>query len=112
MTDMTHDVPFEGIPFNIGGREYIVPGLPWAWLEANSRKMEQVTKKPFKEQIGFIFEVCHTALKRNYPDITVQQLKEDLDIPTMNRLVQVVMGASGLSQGEPVPGGSLSASGI
>ena len=98
-----HDVPYEGTPFKLGGQEYIVPGLPWAWLEVNSKQMEKLTSKPFKDQISFIFDVCHTALKRNYPDITVKQLKEGLDVPTLTKLIKVVMGRSGLAQGEPLP---------
>ena len=97
------DILYEGTPFRLGGQEYIVPGLPWAWLEVNGKKMEGITSKPFKDQIGFIFDVCHTALRRNYPDITVIQLKEWLDVPTLTKLVKLVMERSGLAQGEPLP---------
>ena len=98
-----HDVPYEGAPFKLGGQEYIVPGLPWSWLETNGTKMEQITSQPFKEQISFIFDVCYTALKRNYPDITVRHLKSVLDVPTLTKLVKLVMERSGLAQGEPMP---------
>jgi len=41
-------------------------------------------------------EVIHAALKRNYPDITLIELKKHFDIPTLKQLLADLQKASGL----------------
>lgn len=88
---------------NIGGKDYTVPPLSFKQLR---RLLDKITLigtiegVPSDEQMGAIVEVVHTALARNYPDLTPEQVEDMLDLGNSGKVVQSVMGASGLEPGE------------
>lgn len=92
-----------GTIVNIGGTDYTVPPLSFKQLRRLLDKINligSIEGVPSDEQMGAIVEVVHTALARNYPDITTDQLENILDLGNSARVVQAIMGVSGLEQGE------------
>ena len=61
---------------------------------------------PGPEQVDALGSVAHAALKRNYPDITLDDVLEDLDFSNFGAVLAAVMGASGLDK-EPKPGEAM-----
>lgn len=90
---------YEGESIKIGGKEYIVPGLSLGQMEEMTDKIEKlegIGDKLTKEMVQLISEICHAALSRNYPGLTLEEVKNILDIRNMQSVLEAVLGASGL----------------
>lgn len=102
-----------GKKLNLGGTEYVVPPFPMRilrehpeWLKA-VRALEDI---PTPEQTEAIVGIIHSALHRNYPDLTFEQVEDMLDVPGSFMALAAVMDISGMVQvppgasGEAAPG--------
>ena len=107
--DNNSQVIYEGVKITIGGKEYIVPGLSLGQMEEMAEKVESLAsadERITKEMIQTVSEVCQAALSRNYPDITLVQVKNMLDVRNMNAVIEAVLGASGLEKNIGDSGGN------
>lgn len=89
---------YEGEAIKIRGKEYIVPGLSLGQIERMADKIQSITEsgdKLSKEMMATISEISHAALSRNYPDMTLIEVKDMLDMRNMKMVLEAVMGASG-----------------
>lgn len=93
---------YEGEPVKIKGRTYIVPGLSFGQLERLVEKIERLSanKKGIltKQHINDVVEVAHAAISRNYPDLKTSDVKEFIDTRNAKRIMDVIMGLSGLEK--------------
>jgi hypothetical protein len=109
---MQDDVKVQGIPVRIGTRDLIMPSLSVSQAErfwptileldrtgATKEEMKDAMSKKFHD----IVEMIQAALSRNYPDVTVEQLKDAISISQIKSLVLILMGQSGLEMGESQP---------
>ena len=64
---------------------------------------------PTAAQTDALCSIAHAALKRNYPEITIDQVAEDLDFGNFTSVLNAVMGASGLANrdGGAAPGEAM-----
>jgi CO dehydrogenase/acetyl-CoA synthase delta subunit len=88
----------KGVEFEFGnGEKFIVPPLSLGSLdilEAEYGKMNEWEKKIDKK---FVLDVVGLSLRRNYPDITDDKLKNELlDVSNMNGAVNAVLDIGGL----------------
>lgn len=91
---------YEGENIKIGGKEYVVPGLSFGQIERLSDTIEEIQKagaggKLDKALIRKVSEVAHAALSRNYPEISLEQVKDMLDTRNMKTVFAAIMGESG-----------------
>ncbi len=87
------DNPIEGQAISMNGVEIIVPALNFRQIKTlapDIKKMDQETND--MKRIDAQLKVVLQAVKRNYPDATIEDLEDGLD---MNNLVGVVMAAMG-----------------
>lgn len=103
----TAAAPVAGQPVVLGGREYTVPPLSLFHVRhfANQLKTLDLSGGMDPEKLDLITQVVHAAMKRNYPDISQDQLLELLDLGNVYRVFEAVMGVSGFEPakaGEPV----------
>ena len=94
-------VKFKGIEFDLGGTVYVVPPLSMGDLEVMQDKLaafENFSLNAASAKV--ILEVAHRALKRNYPEIKVEELAELVDLGNAMELFQAVMDISGLRRRE------------
>lgn len=91
---------FEGVAINLGGTEYTVPPLSLGQIKKYKDLLSQikVSNDPTVEDFDNLLTVIHAALSRNYPEITVEQLTEMIDLGNLGMVVQAVMGVSGLKK--------------
>jgi hypothetical protein len=102
----------DGVTMQIAGREWVIPPLNLKQLKKLGPKLNQIpagpaTVMPTEEQLGNILELIHSALSRNYPDLTLDEVEDMIDLGNMVKVIQAVMGISGLvsaKAGERVPG--------
>ncbi|HZT90207.1 MAG TPA: hypothetical protein VFA12_19730, partial [Stellaceae bacterium] len=88
-----------GVQIAMGGREWIVPPLTLGQMR---RLLPQIMRlKDFGaglggEEIEVIVELVTAALKRNYPDMTAEEVEELVDLGNARHVVQAILTGSGL----------------
>lgn len=95
---MTEVVKIKGIPLQLGGKTYIVPPLNLGALEQLQDRLEKFDGGIGKENISTVLDATTAALKRNYPDITRDQVSELIDVGNMGEVMEAVMDVSGLKR--------------
>lgn len=94
----------DGTKVNLGGRDFTVPPLNLKALRRLAptiSALADMADVPTPEQVGQIAEVVHAAVVRNYPEITVDEMEELLDLGNIKAVLQAILSGSGLTQGEP-----------
>ena len=94
----------DGVKVNLGGRDYMVPPLNLKALKRLGPKLKLLSNLgdvPSDEEVDAVVEVLHSALVRNYPDITSDEVSDRIDLANLRPALMAVMGASGLTQGLP-----------
>lgn len=92
-------VKVKGIPVELGGVTFIVPPLSLGALEQLQAGIAGFTGDVFdKAQIALVIDAALAALKRNYPDITREQVAECIDVANMPEVFEAVMDVSGLKR--------------
>lgn len=93
---------FAGEVVTLGGTAFTVPPLSLAGLKAVLPKIQQIAVSPegdvtdALEHLDALFDICHAALRRNYPQLARESL-DDLIMPgEFQPLVNAVIRQSGL----------------
>ena len=118
-------VRFNGKPLFLDGKEYIVPSLSLRQVRDNHETLSQTHVVNLDDADGVLklialyAPVIGMALRRNYPDVTDEQVLDWLDLSNFAEAVAIVQAMSGYRQraanlGEAMPapstGETLSAS--
>ena len=89
----------KGIPVELDGRVWIVPGLTIGQMEAvGDERLDTFGRlDPSKLGAGMAeqLDILHAALSRNYPDLTVDELKEMVDTQSFLECCIAVMKLTG-----------------
>jgi hypothetical protein len=98
-------IQFEGVKIALGRQSYVVPALTIKQLRQLGPQLATMRgiqgREPTDEEIDGMFAVIHAALSRNYPDITVEQLEDVIDMNSLPVVMQAIMGQSGLERVKP-----------
>lgn len=99
----------KGIKLKLGDTEYIVPPLALGALEDLQDQLGTFTGGADPESVRTVIDSATAALKRNYPDITRDQVRNMIGLENMAEVLQAVMDVSGLrrkeiEEGEAPPG--------
>lgn len=91
----------EGAKLVLGGREFVAPPLPLKifrtkadWIKAVSG----LSELPGPVEVEAITGLVHASLVRNYPELTVQEVEDLLDVVNMGPAIEAVMGVSGMKR--------------
>jgi len=104
---------FAGTTASMGGKDWVVPPLTLGAMKRNSAALEiaKSVGAPFSmtiEQLDAVVKVVWIALRRNYPDLTLEMVEEMLDTGnTTSVLVSVLFGSGLVQSGEAQPVASL-----
>ena len=96
-----HMALFDGTKVNLGGRDFILPPLTLKALRQLGPKiglLGSLSGMPTEEQIDAMIEVAHASISRNYPEITLDELGDLLDLGNLQDVFPAVMAASGLAK--------------
>lgn len=91
----------EGAKINIGGTDYIVPPLNLKAIKSFSKRFHllgDLGNNLNPEMMDFVAEIIHTALIRNYPEITKEQVEEMVDLKTVGDVLECVFKSSGIER--------------
>lgn len=87
-----------GVKINLNGKVFLVPALTLPEVRRLAPDLEVVrgiVGVPTAEQVTSLVEVVRSAVVRNYPEVTAQELEEGLDMRNMIPTLQAVMASSG-----------------
>ncbi len=97
----------EGVIVRMGGRDWTIPPLTFKQLRRLQPQLERLARinaAATPEQIGAVSEIVQAALSRNYPEITVEEVEDMLDLGNAGRVITAILSGSGLVPGEVRPG--------
>lgn len=89
----------EGASVRLGTEDYIVPALSLGQLKRNKENLQLVStigNSLTDAQQTAVLTVLQAAIGRNYPEVTVEQLEEWVDLRNMKQVILAVLGQSGL----------------
>lgn len=108
---MTQIAKVKGIAVDFGCTQRIVPPLSLGALEQLQDGLADFTgdiRDP--KQVAMIIDAAHAALRRNYPDLTREQVADEIGLENMTEVMEAVMDVTGLKRkardtGEAPPAG-------
>lgn len=87
---------FKGVEVELGNSVYVVPPLPLGAIEVFQERMAAFTGGVDSASVKFAIDITHAALRRNYPEMTREDVADLVDISTMGTVIDAVMGVSNL----------------
>jgi len=87
----------------MGTEEYLIPPLAFGSIKHVQKqmpKLQGMTGMPNEEQMTVVAEVVLLALKRNYPDMTLEQVLDGLDLGNFGRVFEAVLGSAGYKKAQ------------
>lgn len=85
----------KGKEIELGGKTWIVPPLNLNAVEHFQDRLAGFTGGIDPQSVTLVAEVTHSALKRNYPDVTLEEVKDMLDLGNMIEVFQAVLQVAG-----------------
>jgi hypothetical protein len=91
-----------GTALNLGGHEFIMPALnldAYQSVEENIKKIGDVGD--LSKELANAIPIVHAALLRNYPEITVEDVRGLMDFGNVSACLAAVVKVNELKQGKP-----------
>lgn len=85
-----------GIDVTLGGTKFLVPPLSLGSLEVFQKRLSEFTGNLDAASVSTVLDVTLAALKRNYPEMTREQLGELMDVSDMAGVMLAVMDVAGI----------------
>lgn len=99
---MTVNVP--GTSMTLGGRQWILPPLTLGAMEQLQDRLSAFQGSLTPASIGTVIDAAHASLKRNYPEITREEVADMVDMSNWVDVIQAVMNVSGIGERDPLSG--------
>lgn len=100
-----------GTLIKLGERQYLLPPLNAEAMEMHAEFLKQVIGKGIEQDrlvecLPAIADLVHCALRRNYPEIDIAEVKRNVDFGNLNGLITDLFKTSGFTEstGEATPG--------
>lgn len=89
----------DGMPIEIGGKKYTLPPLGLAGLKKTAALRSTYGSLSEEEQLDALLEMVHAALVRNYPDLTLDEVKDRIhayEVTNLQGVLPALFEKSGL----------------
>jgi len=102
---------FKGVAIELGGTTYIVPPLTLGSFEDHADAIKGFDPTaPTPASVRLVVDLLTAALRRNYPEMTRDTVRDLVDLQTMVPVMYALMGVSGAVEGgEGNPGATARA---
>jgi hypothetical protein len=91
----------EGTSVRLSGRDLMIPPLTLGQVKRLTPLIEKIAVQGENlggpEALDACVEVIHAAIKRNYPDMTKDEVEDLVDLRNVHEAISAVMGQSGLT---------------
>ncbi|QMT41239.1 hypothetical protein [Neisseria shayeganii] len=92
-------VKIAGVAVTLNGQEYVIPPIALGALEQLQERIGRFDGNAQDiQQVSTVIDCAHAALRRNYPDLTREQVADLIDIGNMTEVFEAVMDVSGLKR--------------
>lgn len=91
---------FKGIKLTLGGRDLVVPPLNFRSLQQLQERLAKFSGGVDPESLDIVVDSTWEALKRNYPELTRDEVIDFLDLENMMAVMEAVMDVSGMKRKE------------
>jgi hypothetical protein len=92
-------VKIKGVAVVLGGDTYVIPPLSLGAVEQLQDRISKFTGDVTdRDQIATVIDAAHSALKRNYPEITRDEVADLIDLENMADVFEAVMDVSGMKR--------------
>jgi hypothetical protein len=91
-----------GVWVVLAGNSYQIPPLNFCAIQALQDKMaviQGMSGVPTPEQMRVVAEVVQMAMRRNYPEITTDEIVDMLDLGNFRTVFDALLGMSGYTKG-------------
>lgn len=98
---MTGRVMIPGVELDFGGgRVYLVPPLSLGALEVLQERLIALPTLSATDLVAVrtVIEATHVALRRNYPEITREEVAEMVDVSNMGDVYECLMDVAGVKR--------------
>ena len=82
----------------LGGTGFVVPPLSLGAIETMQDRIGKFTAGANLESVGTVIDALHSALCRNYPEMTREQVAEMVDLGDMQEVMEAIMDVGGLKR--------------
>jgi hypothetical protein len=86
----------KGIDIDLEGKVYTVPPLNLGALEKLQDRLLAFTGGIDKDSVATVLDAAYLALRRNYPEMTREDVAGMIDVANMEAVMLAVMDVSGL----------------
>jgi hypothetical protein len=87
-----------GILFDFGDRQLVIPPIKLTDLQQLQDRLAAVKGGIDGESVTTVIDATHASLKRNYPEMTRDEVADLLDVGNMMDVFTSVMDVSGLKR--------------
>jgi hypothetical protein len=93
-------VKIPGIDIDFGGTTYTVPPIALGDLQLLQDRLKAMGTADAlaPDSVAAIVDATHAALKRNYPDLTREQVGSMVDVSNMFEVITTVMDVTGMKR--------------
>ena len=94
-------VRIKGVTVELNGTNYVIPPIALGALEQLQERIVEFNGNiQDVKQISTVIDCAYAALRRNYPDMTREEVADLIDIGNMNEVFVAMMDVSGLKRKE------------
>jgi hypothetical protein len=90
----------EGKTVHMAGTDWTIPPLNFKALRRFREELGAMSPEALVNS-GKVVEIIHAAMLRNYPDLTLEQLEDMLDMGNIMHVTEAVLAISGLVEKQP-----------
>jgi hypothetical protein len=93
----------------LGLEAYRIPALGFAAiadLQDDVESLRDMGGRPSPEHMKVVAKIVHAAMLRNYPEMTVAEVEDMLDLDNYSPVLSAVLSISGFSKGPTTVGGA------
>lgn len=91
----------------LGEEAYRIPPLGFRAvqeLQDEVQGLASIGQRPTPEQMGTVSRIVHAAMVRNYPDLTVEEVDDMLDLGNYQEVLGAVLSIAGFKKAGAGPG--------
>ena len=93
---------FEGTEIKFGAGKKIAPPLSLGQIKRFAPQIKDMNIGALDaETVDLSVTLIHAALSRNYPEITTQEVEDNIDISQMAPAITAIMRISGFEENQP-----------
>jgi hypothetical protein len=88
----------DGKEIYLGGEKYVIPPIPLIYMGRLKRGQQAMQAEDFDKGTADLVDVIHAALIRNYPDLSIDVVSQNLDLGNYASIMDAASSVSGMEK--------------